>query len=95
MKLFFGTGWLLVLLMLAGNAAAYDEKALKDRLDTVDAIEAVAIGNELKGTVSSLKSYVNPQEVVFNFADGTVKKIPLPDDKMLVAIAPYMQQTHQ
>lgn len=95
MKSFIGTAWLLVVLVLSGTAAAYDEQTLKNRLDTVDALEAMAIANELKGTLPSLKSYVNPREVVFKFPDGTVKNIPLPEEKMLVAIAPYMQVTHQ
>jgi hypothetical protein len=33
--------------------------------------------------------------VVFEFPNGRVKKIPLPEEKMLVAVAPYVNKTHR
>ena len=35
------------------------------------------------------------REVVFEFPKGRVKKIPLPEEKMLVAVAPYVNKTHR
>ena len=61
----------------------------------IDAIEAMAIANEWKWSQKDVKSFVNANEVVFEFADGTTKEIPLPIEKMLVAVAPYIQSTHQ
>ena len=61
----------------------------------IDAIEAMAIANEWKWSLKDVKSFVNANEVVFEFADGTTKEIPLPEEKMLVAVAPYIQNTHQ
>jgi hypothetical protein len=40
-----------------------------------------------------VKSYVASKEVVFKFSDGKFKKIHLPKDRMLVAVAPYMNHT--
>jgi hypothetical protein len=54
----------------------------------------MAIANDWKWSQPSIKSHVTAKEVVFNFPDGKVKKIPLPKEKMIVAIAPYIQQTH-
>lgn len=64
-------------------------------LDSLSAVEAMAVANEWKWTRTDVKSYVDSREVVFEFADGSVKRIPLPGDKMLVAVAPYIRQTHQ
>lgn len=64
-------------------------------LEALDAREAMAVANDWRWSRSDVKSYVDSREVVFEFADGTVKRIPLPEDEMLVAIAPYVQRTHQ
>ena len=67
----------------------------KTDLESLSAVEAMAVANEWKWTRADIKSYVDSREVVFEFADGSVKRIPLPGDKMLVAVAPYVKQTHQ
>lgn len=64
-------------------------------LERINATEAMVIANAWKWNRKDVKSYVDSREVVFQFSDGTVKRIPLPEDKMLVAVAPYMQHTHQ
>jgi len=71
-----------------------DGKSDEAQLENIDAIQAVAIANEWKWSKKEIKSYVNSREVVFQFPDGKVKKIPLPEDKMVVAVAPYIIQTH-
>ncbi len=38
---------------------------------------------------------MNSQEVVFQFPGGEVKKIQLPEEKMMVAVAPYKEKTHK
>jgi hypothetical protein len=65
------------------------------KLKNVDAIQAMEIANEWKWSQKELKSYVNTQEVVFEFPNGRVKKVALPEDKMLVAVAPYINRTHR
>ncbi len=77
------------------DANAMDERATETALNNVDAVQAVAIANQLKWTNRKVKTYVNAHEVVFKFSNGRVKKIPLPDEKMLVAVAPYISRTHQ
>ena len=39
-------------------------------------------------------SHVNSKEIVFKFPDGQVKTIPMPVNKMLIAVAPYITKTH-
>ena len=80
---------------LLATAAKADKGVSRAELESLSAVEAMAVANEWKWTRSDVKSYVDPHEVVFEFADGTVKRVPLPDDKMLVAVAPYVQRTHQ
>jgi hypothetical protein len=72
-----------------------DENSPKARLKNVDAIKAMAIANEWKWSKKDIKSYVNSREVVFEIAKGKVKKIPLPEERMLVAVAPYINRTHR
>ena len=55
----------------------------------------MAIANEWKWTRKDVKSFVNAHEVVFEFADGTKQMIPMPKDRMLVAVAPYIRKTHK
>jgi hypothetical protein len=68
-----------------------DEKAL----EKVDAVQAVAIANDWNWSKKEIKSYVNTREVVFEFPQGKEKRISLPPDKMLVAVAPYINRTHK
>ncbi len=64
-------------------------------LKNVDAIQAMAIANQWKWSHREVKSYVTPREVVFKFSNGKVVKIPLPEDKIMVAVAPYINRTHK
>ena len=85
--LFLGTGWLFLACSKADPDIA--------RLNNIDAVQAVAIANEWNYSRKDITSYVTPSEVVFKSSDDKViKKIPLPEDKMLVAVAPYINRTH-
>jgi hypothetical protein len=64
-------------------------------LRNVDAIQAMEIANEWKWTQKEVKSYVTTREVVFEFSNGRSKKIPLPEEKMVVAVAPFINKTHR
>ncbi len=68
-----------------------DEKLLNN----ADAVQAMAIANEWKWSKKEIKSFVTSREVVFEFSKYKVKRIPLPEEKMLVAVAPYIKQTHR
>lgn len=58
-------------------------------LDGVDAREAMRLANAWGGQV---RSYVTPDAVHFAFPERTVQ-VPL-REQMVVAIAPYVEQTH-
>jgi hypothetical protein len=66
------------------------------KLKNVDAVQAIAIANDWNYSKKEITSYVTPREVVFKSADDKIiKKIPLPEDKMMVAVAPYINRTHR
>ena len=71
------------------------EEPVEVTLNNVDAIQAMVIANQWKWSKQDIKSYVTPWEVVFKFSNGKVKRVPLPAEKMLVAVAPYINQTHR
>ena len=70
-------------------------RSYETALENADAAQSIAIANRWKGSEKEIKSFVNSQEVVFQFPGGEVKKIQLPDDKMMVAVAPYKEKTHE
>ena len=65
------------------------------QLKNVDAIQAMEVANQWKWSKEGIKSYVTTREVVFEFPNGRVKKVALPEEKMVVAVAPYVNQTHR
>lgn len=83
---------LLVAVPIAASANNLDN--YKQMVDKMDAMQAMAFANQWKWSQGEITSHVTPQEVVFEFPDKTVKKVPLPKDKMVVAIAPYLTYTH-
>ena len=76
------------------DANASNEKAAEAALNNVDAIQAMALANQWKWSKEKIKTYVNSREVVFTFPSGRVKKVPLPKEKMIVAVAPFIRRTH-
>ncbi len=76
-------------------ASQGDEKSVEVILNNVDATQAMAIANQWKWSNKKVKSHVTPREVVFKLSNGTVKRIPLPEERMLVAVAPYIKRTHK
>jgi hypothetical protein len=63
-------------------------------LAKTDVRQALALANEWKWSQPAVKSFITSREIVFQFPDGSEKKILLPPDKMMVAVAPYLTQTH-
>ena len=88
--LFLGMSWLFPVCTLQS-----DEKSDEAILNNADAIQAMAIANEWKWSKKEIKSFVTSREVVFKFSKDKVKRIPLPEEKMLVAVAPYINKTHK
>ncbi len=63
-------------------------------LEGIDAVQAIEIANQWMWSKKEIKSRVTPREVVFKFPKGKEKRIPLPKEKMYVAVAPYINKTH-
>lgn len=80
---------------LTAPAIAAELSSAEAALEDVDAVGALALANEWRWTLKDIQSYVDTREVVFKFPNGAIKKIPLPADKMVVAVAPYQRQTHR
>ena len=87
--LFLGLG-----LLVPASPVRADETAAKTDLNNIDAFQAMAVANQWRTSHKKVRSHVTPREVVFQFPDGTVKKIPLSEEKMVVAIAPFISRTH-
>lgn len=85
----------ILLLGLSPLFSACGPQGDEKLLNNVDAVQAMAIANEWNWSKKEITSFVTPQEVVFKFSKDKVKKIPLPTDKMLVAVAPYINRTHR
>ena len=95
---YFVLGLILILATISAfqSDAAQDSKKPADiDFEKIDAVEAMAIANQWKWSRKEVKSSVTAREVIFKFSDGRVKKIPLPEEKMLVAVAPYIRRTHK
>ncbi|MEJ2100689.1 MAG: hypothetical protein P8X68_12000 [Desulfobacterales bacterium] len=82
-------------LLIVAPGCQPDKNSPEAVLKNVDAFQAMAIANEWKWSKKEIKSYVNTREIVFELPDSKAIKIALPEDKMLVAVAPYINQTHQ
>jgi hypothetical protein len=82
-------------LLIVASGCQPDKNSPEAVLKNVDAFQAMAIANEWKWSKKEIKSYVNTREIVFELPDSKAIKIALPEDKMLVAVAPYINQTHQ
>ena len=72
-----------------------DSNSPEGILRNVDAKQAMTIANDWQWTKEEIESYVTNREVVFQLPSDREKRIPLPDNKMVVAIAPYVHYTHQ
>lgn len=83
-----------LLAALSVHLSACSETSFDAKLDGLDARKAIAIANKWFEEKQPVKSFVNAREVVFEFKDGKTRRISLPADEMVVAIAPYVQKTH-
>jgi len=93
--------FLILFTLLLGIISALPAHALENggksdeaALENIDTIQALAIADQWRRAKKDINSYVNSREAVFKFPGGKVKKIPLPVDKMVVAVAPYIKGTH-
>jgi len=68
---------------------------LYNALSTMDAKQAIAVANKLRDSMPEITSHVTPREVIFDFPDERQKIITLPDSAMYIAVAPYINTTHE
>ena len=94
--------FIICLILILGTFSAFQADASQDSkkpadidFEKIDAVEAMAIANAWKWSRKDIKSSVTAREVVFKFSDGKQKKIALPEEKMIVAVAPYIRRTHK
>ena len=89
----------IVVLIIGGSAAANAGVAVTPAeeagLRNLSAVRALALANDWKMAGKEAKTYVTPRAVVFDLPNGRTYKVPLPDDKMVIAVAPYIKQTHE
>jgi hypothetical protein len=82
-------------LLFAASGCQPDKNSPEAILKNVDAMQAMSIANEWNWSKKEIKSYVTTREVVFELSESKVIKISLPEEKMLVAVAPYINRTHK
>jgi hypothetical protein len=85
---------LAFLAVVLPNLAGCAERPLEAKLDGLDARQALALANRWFQEKQPVKSFINTREIVFEFQDGKRRSIALPAAEMMVAIAPYVHQTH-
>jgi hypothetical protein len=85
----------IILISIANGEAIKDSNKLIESLTGVDAFEALKIGNEWREKNYAVRSSVDSEAVRFIFPDKKTISIPLPEDRMVVAIAPYINRTHR
>ena len=47
-----------------------------------------------RSTENRISAWMTSHAIHFIFADGTRTEIPLPEDRMVVSLAPYLMKTH-
>ena len=72
-----------------------NESALIEQLDGLNAYQALALANQWHWEKQPVRTHITSKEIVFQFESGRVKKIPLPADEMMVAVAPFINNTHK
>ena len=89
----------ILLLLIISLVPAFAQQDGAESVETIsknaDAVQAIAVANQLKWSKKEIVSYVTSREVVFKFPDGKVNTVPLPHDKFFVAVAPYINRTHK
>jgi len=76
-------------------AAAGRDQQLVDELKGVNGMQAMKLANKWRQKNLDVMSFVTPDAVNFKFKNGKTISVPLPDDQMVVSIAPYIKKTHE
>ena len=82
----------LLVFALSAGVLAQTAPPTPASLAGLDARAAVEVANAWKG--NGVTSFATPSAVHFRFPDGREVVVPMPDDVMLVSVAPYFTHTH-
>jgi hypothetical protein len=73
---------------------AFEVEASSGMFEGLDALEAMTLANKLGEGENSFTSYVTTENIHIEIPGGETFSIRLPEDRMVVAIAPYVKTTH-
>lgn len=76
------------------TVSGQDQK-LSDELKGIDGKQAMELANRWRQKNLDVSTFVTPDAVNFKFKDGKTVSVPLPDDQMVVSVAPYINTTHK
>ena len=85
----------LALFLMFTTAFSMTESALIKQLEGLNAHQALALANQWHWEKQPVRTHVTSKEIVFQFESGKVKNIALPEDEMMVAVAPFINRTHK
>ncbi|MCW5920516.1 MAG: CueP family metal-binding protein, partial [Bacteroidetes bacterium] len=77
------------------NTTEPDYNNLSSDLVNLDAKQSIAKANEWRDSAPKITSHITQTEVIFDFPDGSVVKKALPDSLFYIAVAPYINTTHE
>ena len=89
-------GLLFLILVLLGCSTSTEPDYNKyyESLSNLDAKQTIEKANEWGKSATKISSYINTEQVVIEFPDGKVVTKNLPDDLFYLAVAPYINTTH-
>lgn len=76
-------------------AASVQDLQLMDELKGINGKQAMELANFWRQKNIDVVTFVTPDAVHFKFKNGKTISVLLPDDQMVVSIAPYSHKTHE
>lgn len=76
-------------------AVSGQDQKLLDELKGINGKQAMELANRWRQKNLDITSFVTQDAVNFKFKDGKTISVPLPDDQMVVSVAPYINTTHK
>lgn len=77
------------------NTTEPDYNNLNKELLNLDAKQAIAKANEWRDSSPKITSHITQTEVIFDFPDGQTVTKKVPDSIFYLAVAPYINETHE
>jgi hypothetical protein len=86
---------LSIVIISCNNSTDTDYNKNYESLTNLDAKQVIALGNEWRDSAPQIKTHITSTEVIMEFPDGRVVKKTLPESLMYIAVAPYINTTHE